>query len=52
MMSDRVQSRLPPLASHRLRVREPYLVPQTFRKHDVGLRVLALALAEWMATLP
>ena len=51
-MSGREQSRLPRLASHQLRVREPFHVAHKVRKHEVGLRVLALVLAEWMATLP
>jgi hypothetical protein len=51
-MSGREQSRLPRLASHQLRVREPFHVAHKVRKQEVGLRVLALALAEWMATLP
>jgi hypothetical protein len=50
-MSGHVQVRLPPLASHRQRGREPFIFGRKIRKHDVGLRVLASALAGWMATL-
>ena len=50
-MSGRVQVRLPLLASHRQHGREPFLFGRKVRKHDVGLRVLASALAGWMATL-
>jgi hypothetical protein len=49
-MSGHVQVRLPLLASHRQHGREPFLVGRKVRKHDVGLRVLALVLAGWMAT--